>query len=206
MILLNIKLDISASIKIYKGLSIGAFWSQFGPEMSKTLTYTSRGYYYFYHGRWYWRPPGEWTERFWLTFGNSTHTGILLRYYTSPYDKTHKTTWYGEFESFLELGIGQTDLYGYFNKDREKITTFFGSGDTPYYHLALVLRGRVLPIGFWGFNIKLCSSKVSEIKDSNNKIVRNLDDSKLAVDFTSFSLGFGIGVCFLKKSTSLMLA
>lgn len=196
---LNIMFDINLSIRVYRGLSIGAFYSLHGPEINKTITWTSSGYWYYYYGRWYWIPPGQWDEHFALSFNNSEHIGILFR--IGGYDKTNKTTWSGGVkggvEGSLDLGIGQTNLKGRFSKNYKDLTTFSGSSDNPYLYVALSLRCglRNFP-GYWGFNMKVGSSKVSKIKDSNGNIVYNPDGSRLTVNFTSFSLGGCLGFCF----------
>jgi len=194
---LNLMLDINFSIRVYHKLVLGAFYSQYGPEMIKSVTYTTSGYWYWWNNCLYYQYPGSYTNKYFLSFNNSEHKGILFRYYVSPFDKTNKTTWDDyESEAYLELGIGQTNLHGGFSTNYELSTSFSGSS-IPYLHLAFAahFRLRYLP-GYWGLNIKVNTSNVSKIKDSDGNIVYNPDGSKLSVDFTSVSFGGGLGICF----------
>ncbi|MCK4667599.1 hypothetical protein KAU33_12660 [Candidatus Dependentiae bacterium] len=195
--LLTVTLDASLVVKVYKGFSMGFFYGMFGPEISKTLTYTTSGYWYYYYGYYYYHPPGSYDEKWSLSFSSSTHTGVIFRYYLNPYDEQKKTTFSSGAEIYLELCVGTTNLEGaLFKNSTERLAYFTGTG--PYYHIGAGINIKK-PNQPFLLSVKflLPLGKVTSIKTENGDVVYNADGSKFTVEYSSIQIiNVGIGFGF----------
>ncbi len=193
---LTITFDADLVIKIYERFSMGFFYGMFGPEISKSLTYTTSGYWYYYYGVWYYNPPGSYTETWSLTFLSSSHTGVIFRYYLSPYDKQNNSTFAGGVEGYVELCVGTTNLEGAFWKNStERLVYFTGTG--PYYHIGAGANFKLKKNQPFIASLKLRIplGKVTSIKNENGGAVYNADGSKFTVEYSSIQL-FNVGIGF----------
>lgn len=196
--LLTATLDASLVVKVYKGFSMGFFYGMFGPEISKTLTYTTSGYWYYYYGYYYYHPPGSYDEKWSLNFSSSTHTGVIFRYYFS-YDEQNNSTLLAEtIESYMEFCVGTTNLEGaFFKNSTERLAYFTGTG--PYYHIGGGINFKLKPNQpfLLSFKILLPLGKVTSIKTENGDVVYNADGSKFTVEYSSLHIiNVGLGFAF----------
>ncbi len=195
---LAITFDVELVFKIYERFSMGVFYGMFGPEISKSLTYTTSGYWYYYYGVWYYQPAGSYTETWRLAFSNSTHTGVIFRYYLSPYDKQNNSTFSGGVEGYVELCVGTTNLEGaFFKNSTERLVYFTGTG--PYYHIGAGINFKLKPKQpfFASLKFRIPLGKVTSIENENGDIVYNADGSKFTVEYSSIQLfNVGIGLAF----------